>query len=471
MAKIVFFQSLNTLIWGATNHGLARWQLFLKAICRTFFIFWREFQQDNIPLRSCALTFTIVLSLVPVLALGTAVLKGLGAGDQMKQAAYRFIDSIETSSPSPTESEDATSSDNNTAIKPIFLPSVATAPLPADSTAEPATANGSDPLSNHLRKAADQIFSYVDKTDFATLGAFGIIGLIFSVLSVLGSIEQSMNVIWKAPRGRPFSQKLMDYMALMILLPLSVNLALATETTLQNKTLFRMFNDLLPIAWLTSFLLNILPFILVIGTFTVLYRFLPNTKVRLLPALIGGTVGGSCWLFAQTLYLTLQIGVAKYNAIYGSFATLPLFLLWLYLGWLIFLAGAELAFACQTWPMYNREHKEMSPICKLSLAFSILELVFKSFKNGKTRSLAEISEYLQWQANEVQIIVDLLTDGGMLHHVSEKNLEGYVPARPEETLDIRETLSLVLGPLTGPKHNLATQAYEGARSSLTGKTL
>jgi membrane protein len=236
----------------------------------------REFAHDNISLRAGALTFTIILSLVPTLALGTAVLKGLGAGDQMRQAAYQFIDSLESA---PRGSEE-------------------TPPGPRDEELQKPEAgeklNTSDAaLPGHLKKATNQIFNYVDRTDFATLGAFGVLGLVFSVLSVLGSIEQSMNVIWQAKSGRPFGRKLMDYLALMILLPLSVNLALATETTLQNKTLFKMVNDLLPIVWLTALLLKILPMLLVVGTFTILYRFLPNTTVRFLPALVGGSAGFS----------------------------------------------------------------------------------------------------------------------------------------------------------------------------------
>ncbi len=455
MLKHFSIKSVNSWIWGPLDSGLGNTHTALKAFLRIFVIFIKEFQRDNIPLRSCALTFTIVLSLVPTLALGTAVLKGLGAGDQMREAAYHFIDSLESSA----------------SIDPkISAEDIAVATNETEVATEGQTPQVDDSaLTGHLRKAADQIFDYVDRTDFATLGAFGVVGLVFAVLSVLGSIEQAMNVIWKAGSGRPFGRKLMDYLALMILLPLSVNLALATEATLQNKTLFNMFNDLLPTAWLSGFLLKILPLLLVIGTFTVLYRFLPNVKVRILPALAGGIFGGTSWLFTQTLYFKMQIGVAKYNAIYGSFATLPLFLLWLYIGWIIFLAGAEAAFACQVWRRYSRHDHKMSPHKQLSMAFFILEHVFNSFQDGKMESPSEISRHLNCREDEVRSIVDLLTKGGLLRHVSERKFDGYVPAKPEEKLDNLDTLKIILGPRPASEHQLATNVYKAAAASIAGK--
>ncbi len=446
--------AIQSWIWAPVPSHLGKWQALLKATPRIIAIFIREFKRDNISLRSGALTFTIVLSLVPTLALGTAVLKGLGAGDQMRQAAYKFIDSLD---PPALNNEPTTSvtQDENLEEAEII---------------ENADSNDAA-LTGHLRKAADQIFDYVDRTDFATLGAFGIIGLVLSVLSVLGSIEQSMNVIWQAKSGRPFGRKLMDYLALMILLPLSVNLALATETTLQNKTLFKMLNDLLPIAWLTGFLLKILPLLLVIGTFTVLYRFLPNTIVRFIPALAGGVFGGTSWLFIQSLYLELQIGVARYNAIYGSFATLPLFLLWLYIGWLIFLAGAEVAFACQVWRSYSRKSQSISPRGKLSLAFSILQQVYQNFDKGRVKNSSEIADRLEHRVDETNGVLFSLTEGGLLRHVNDKEKSGYVPAVPEEKLVLSSIIDIIMGPRPEREHQLAAETFETAQKYTEGKNL
>ncbi|NOX26305.1 MAG: YihY/virulence factor BrkB family protein, partial [Deltaproteobacteria bacterium] len=335
-------------------------------IFRVVAIFCREFQRDNIPLRSSALTFTIVLSLVPTLALGTAVLKGLGAGDQMREAAYRLVDQIEGGAPGSVAESPTKSQDNATSGQVVSAG--------GNHTVNPAAPRDTE-LNGHLHLAVAKIFDYVDRTNFAALGAFGIIGLVIAVLSVLGRIEQAVNVIWQVNTGRNMSRRLMDYLALMILLPICVNLGFAAEAMLRNETIFKMVNNLLPVAGLSR-IFSILPMLVVIITFAGLYRFLPNIKVRILPALVGGVVGGISWFLIQTFYVKLQIGVARYNAIYGSFATLPLFLLWLNIAWLVFLSGAEVSFACQVFRDYEWHPPKLSPYNSLAMAFDLLDEIF-----------------------------------------------------------------------------------------------
>lgn len=438
----------------------------LRALLRVTAIFLREFQRDNIPLRASALTFTIVLSLVPTLALGTAVLKGLGAGDQMREVAYRFIDRLEggevdqEAQAAPASRPAATNGQEEAAA----------GPRPPLETADQQQAK-EQRLTGHLRRAADQIFDYVERTDFATLGAFGVIGLVLAVLSVLGSIEQAMNVIWQAPAGRPLGRKLMDYLALMILLPLSVNLALATETMFQNEALLNMIQQILPIAWLTHFLLKILPALLVMLTFTVLYRFLPNIGVRLMPALAGGVAGGLSWFLIQGLYVKMQIGVARYNAIYGSFATLPLFLLWLYIAWVVFLAGAEFSFACQQWRTYLWARSKQQPLSRLSLAFFLLEAIAE--KHAR-REIAGRDDLLVtcgiYNFDEVRDTLAQLVQGGFICRVRNKE-DGYLPGAPVEKMPPAAIMALLWGEQSAQDHPLAAAAFQAAVAELEDKKL
>ncbi len=115
----------------------------------------------------------------------------------------------------------------------------------------------------------------MERTNFATLGAFGVAGLVFTVLSLLGNIETSMNAIWQANSGRPFGRKMIDYLSLMVLLPVTVNLTLATGTILQSPKLFAHIQQVIPILWLQSLLLTLLPIFIVVCTFTLLYDFFP----------------------------------------------------------------------------------------------------------------------------------------------------------------------------------------------------
>ncbi len=401
--------------WPQPDGDASRPRRVLWAVFRIVAVFCREFQRNNLPLRSSALTFTIVLSLVPTLALGTAVLKGLGAD-----------------------------------VQPVV----------------PADGEGVSRMAGHLHLAIAKIFDYVERTDFAALGAFGVIGLVIAVLSVLGRIEQAMNVIWRADVGRPMGRKLMDYLALMILLPLSVNLGFAAEAMLRNQKLFGMVSAILPIEWFSHLLFSLLPMFIVIVTFSVLYRFLPNVKVRVWPALVGGIMGGLSWFLIQAFYVKLQIGVAKYNAIYGSFATLPLFLLWLNIAWIVFLSGAEFSYACQVFEGYVWQPLKLSSYNRLALSFDLLDAVFVDFKERRLSSLHEMEvRHRQYGPQAVAVVLQLLVDGGLLRQVEGR--EGfYVPAAPMSSFSPADVVNLVWGGEHAGRHVLVEQALSRASRDL-----
>ena len=447
------WKSFKDWIWhySAPNDQLGA--RILRCACRIIFIVTREAQEDKITLRASALTFTVVLSLVPMLALGTAVLKGLGAGDQMRVAAYTFIQQFE----SAAENLDFVPDQNK--------PPSAEEPESTDQTTEKESQSGD--LTGHLQKAVDQIFDYVDRTNFATLGTIGILGMILAALGVLGSIEQSMNAIWQTSRGRALGRKIIDYMALMILLPISVNLALATSTTLQSTILYTRIQEILPIV-MFGFFLKLLPILILIITFVLLYRFIPNTRVEFIPALAGGIFGGVSWYLVQILYIKMQIGVAKYNAIYGSFATLPLFFLWIYVAWVVFLLGAEVAFAFQSWKQYQWDKLKLSPVVRLAMAFDIMETALNDFTKRNVTSKPLLARHLGQPDSAVGVIVDELVDGGMLRRVSGK-LEGYVPAAPSAQLKPVEIMNIIFGkdiPEVLKGCGLANKALKAARQSL-----
>ncbi|ADH86421.1 YihY/virulence factor BrkB family protein [Desulfurivibrio alkaliphilus] len=449
-------QQLPAWIRREPEVGENPWVRRLRELLLVLLIFGREFNRDRIPLRASALTFTIMLSLVPTLALGTAVLKGLGADDQMRQAAHRFIDQMEASTAIWGESGEMVPNGN-------------------DHSAPPATAEQLPGTTDHLREAVDQIFAYVDRTDFTTLGAFGVVGLVAAVIIVLGSIERSMNAIWQAGGGRPMGRRMMDYLALMIMLPLAVNLTLATEATLQSEALQERLQFFLPMGLLESILLDLLPLLLLTLTFTLLYRFLPATRVNFTPALIGGLFGAVLWLVVQGLYLKMQIGVARYNAIYGSFATLPLFLVWLQLCWIIFLAGAEMSFATQVRRNYRWDDDELSPANRLTLAFTMLMGVHNQFQHRRPAAPALLAAELHQPEGVITQVAGQLADRGLLRYYQDpaSGSHGYLPGTPLEKVEPTEVLDLILGtdipPQTGAP--LAQAAVTAAREALAGKKL
>jgi membrane protein len=462
------WQHFSDWVWKSSAPGDQLYIKLLRGLCRIVFIVIRESQDDKVTLRASALTFTVVLSLVPMLALGTAVLKGLGAGDQMREAAYNLIEQF-----------DPSDSDNIEAAEQIQVPdqqktdSVAI-PESSKEVTDKKDAEQSSNLTSHLRKAVDQLFDYVDRTDFTTLGTFGVLGMVLAALGVLGSIEQSMNAIWQTDRGRALGRKIIDYMALMILLPISVNLALATATTLQSPDLLSKIQAILPYG-MDRFFLRTLPILILVLTFSLLYRFIPNTRVEFLPALAGGFFGGICWFWVQILYVKLQIGVAKYNAIYGSFATLPLFFLWIYVAWVIFLLGAEVAYAFQFSKQYQWKKIILSPVIRLAMAFDIMAAALNDFTARQITTKRSLANQLDQPVNAIAIIIKELVKGGMLRRVSGK-LEGYVPAAPSASLKPIEIVDIVFGkdkdiPEVLKGCGLANQALQAVRHTLDEKVI
>jgi membrane protein len=453
-------------VWEPRRSGRPFGVDLLRNGLRIVFIVIRESQDDRITLRASALTFTVVLSLVPMLALGTAVLKGLGAGDQMRQAAYSFIQQFDTDGAETTAVPETS---ERQAVKEGMEQ---TQPAIPGKQAAAGTEKHPAALTSHLQRAVDQIFDYVERTNFATLGTFGIIGMVLAALGVLGSIEQSMNTIWQTTTGRALGRKLIDYMALMILLPVSINLALATAATLQSPALHSQIQNLLPMFFFEKFLFKILPVAVLVITFLLLYQFLPNTRVGFIPALAGGLFGGLAWYWVQIMYVKLQIGVAKYNAIYGSFATLPLFFLWIYIAWVVFLLGAEVAFAFQTWRQYQWQNVVIAPSARLAMAFDIMEAAMADYNVRKITDRKSLAHTLNQTEKGIAVILADLVNGGLLRRVEGK-LEGYVPAAPVNELKPSEIMDIILGKdLPDVKGcDLARQALQAARSTLDRYTI
>ncbi|MDH3359985.1 MAG: YihY/virulence factor BrkB family protein [Desulfobulbaceae bacterium] len=421
----------------------------LRTICRVIAIFIREFAEDAIPLRASALTFTIILSMVPMLALSTAVLKGLGAGDQMRNAAYQFIETLD----SPVSLETPTS------------------PPKAGKQAEGLSSDESttpQSLTSHLKKATDTVFDYVEKTNFAALGIFGIAGLFITVISVLGTIEQAMNAVWQAESSRAMGRKIMDYLALMLLLPLAVNIGVAAMAALQSKTTLDILQHVFPMAWAGPLLVRLLSYLFLVMTLVILYRFLPNSRVPVFPALVGALVGAVGWLFIQSLYISLQLGVAKYNAIYGSFATLPLFFLWIYIGWMVFLSGAEVAFAVNVHNRYQpKQNTKLTPRMELALAYDLMSILFADFQVRKTSSLERLLQKLDYPAPSIISTLQKLTQAGLVRSNDGEDLI-YLPATPAEQLPATEVMDVIFGE-TQPETKggeLSAKALTGARATL-----
>ncbi len=411
-------------IWKDLSVDISFWRRPLNVFARVFYVVFEETRRDAITLRARGLTLMVFISIIPMLAMGTAIIKGLGDESRSRVEVYRFFDKLIAFAP-------VNESVENNGLK-------------EHDEGQSSRVLAQETLSIHLRTAVDKVFDYVDRTNFATLGLAGILGVMIIVIPFFNSMEQSMNTIWQIEKGRPFGLKILNYLVVIILLPIAINVGLAATTVLESPELLARVRDALSAPWMVALLLKMMPGAVVILVFTALYRVLPNTRVEPWPAFVGGMFGGIGWILTQALYLKLQIGVARYNAIYGSFATIPLFLLWIYVAWIIFLAGAEVSFAVKNWRVYLPKREERSAGARLGLCIDVLIAVFDAFRGKKMSDREGLSRRLKQPENQVGRVLRDLCDAGFIRRV-EGAKAGYVPAGPVEETDMAGLIRMIYG--------------------------
>lgn len=427
---------------------------FCRSAARIFLICASEFKKNELSLRSAALTYTILLSLVPILAMSTAIVKGLGGGDQLKEMVYNYLDTLDHSNHTAPAKIDPATVD-----KTVSTGEAAALSEPAPAvTSKPA--NGGS-MTKHLRSAVNQLFEYVDKTNFATLGTFGVLGIFLSVLLVFNHIENAMNSIWHVANSRPLLRKISDYITLLILMPVSINVAFASSAVLKNQNLNNKLDIVIPIEWMQELIFKLIPISFIAITLFIIYLFFPNTKVKSLPAMIGAFLGATLWFGIQSMYISLQIGVSNYNAIYGSFATLPLFLVWIYMGWVFILFGAEIAYAIQNRNSYRLIEHPGVPSLRLSAAFDIMEMVYAQHAQGIPKKIEEIVDSLQpIHSQAIKETIALLIKSRLLYLVSDKT--ALLPAQPKENLKHGAIIQAIIG-----DESSDTMGGEETRKTLT----
>ncbi len=397
----------------------------LHSLIRIVFITAKEFSRNELNIRASALTYTILLSLVPMLAMSTAVLKGMGGSDQLQTVVYSYIDTLAKTTPLTTS--------GLSQLQPISQQSEG-----LEDTKENVSS-----VTAQFRSVAEQIFNYVDKTNFAALGTIGVLGVLFSAILVLANIELSMNTIWHVPSGRSLMRKVTDYLTFLILMPISINVGFFANTILKNDKLLNKILNTLPSPLVQTGLLLLVPLFFIILTLFLIYIFFPNTKVKTGPALIGAIFAGTFWFITQNLYIGLQIGVSKYNAIYGSFATLPLFLVWMFLGWVFILAGAQLAFACQRQNSYQLRTLSHTPTEQISAAFDMLRVTYDSFTEKSKLVTKDLPYHCTTYSAELLLdTLEKLTDS----HLVEITKKGRIlPGAPAAELQQQEVVVAILG--------------------------
>ena len=382
-------------MWRLPIDNLSRGRAFALRQLRVLYLAWRGFREDHLSIRASALTFYSILSAVPVFA----ILLGLARG-------FDFESTLQAQ---------------------LF-----------------------EKFPEH-KEALTTIFTFattaLDQTKKGWVAGIGVIVLFWSVVKVLGSIEESFNDIWNIPRGRTLFRKIADYLAIVIICPMT--LIISGSLTLFITTQITDYAEKLELVSAVSpallFGLKFASLALVIVMFSFLYIVMPNTRVRIKPALIGGLVAGVAFQLMQIGYVHLQIGVSRYNAVYGSFAALPLLLIWLQLSWFIVLLGAELAYAVQNVDTfdYTVENYRLSTRSRRLLSLLLAKNVVKAFvAKLPAPSTHDLAKQTGMPFGLVQRLCNDFVEAGLFARViqSENADPGYQPARDINTLTVQSVI-------------------------------
>ncbi len=375
---------LRADLWRVRRRDLSSHRFLLVRALRIISLVIQGFAKNRGMLRASALTFYTVLSIVPVLAMAFGVAKGFGFEKVLERQLY------------------------------LNLP-------------------GQDEVLNRITEMARTL---LEQTRGGAIAGIGMAILIWTAIKVLNHIENSMNEIWEVKEARPFQRKLSDYLAIMFISPVLVivSSSLTVFISTQVTTITEEVALLGIISPLIYTLIKLLSYCLVWALFTLTYLILPNTRVSIFSALIGGIIGGSIYLLAQWIYITFQIGVASYNAIYGSFAALPLFLIWVQVSWLIMMLGAQISAAHQHVDTYGLAPSApaISFSLKKLISLRIVHLLSHNFAEGHPPMTAEeIAHRLGLHLRIIQPFLDEFVQVNILSQThTRRNIDpAYQPAR------------------------------------------
>lgn len=351
------------------------------------------FARDQLLLRATQLTYLTLLSLIPALALAVAVIDLIGGGEQVVRQLLEVA-----------------------------------AAVPAE--------------------VRDYILARVVDFRFGTLGPLGGGLLLATTVLAIGNVERALNAVWGVREPRPWMRRVPDYLAVLVVAPLVLGVAISLRATLESQGFVRwaLQHTIFDAAYHTG--LRQLPTLLFVLGFSFLYWFLPNTRVRPLSAVLGGLAAGLLFSLAQLVYQDLSIGAARAGAVFGVLAGGVLFLVWVYFSWSIVLFGAEVCYAHQTLPLYRREVRgePASPAAREALGLAIAVQCARAFRDGAPPWTAEaLSEALDVPLRTVRSVLDQLEQAGIVRPCGGEAAGAVQPARPLERIGVADLLAALRG--------------------------
>lgn len=380
------------------------WRTPVRAGARALLRAWgetiRSFYEDEIEVKAHALTFRTLLSLVPALAVVFSLFDAFGGLEASEQALRGVI---------------------------------------ARNLAPGAAA-----------KAMDYVSGFVDNLSGGAMGGVGVVFLFFTVVSLLAYIETSMNALWGIEKGRPFFQRFVIYWATVTVGPVLLALSLTMTSAVQSHVLPEHVDGLVRGVFRTA--LGLVPWIFSCAALTLLYLIVPNTNVRWRPAVGGGLVAGSLWEIGKLVFTWASVNLFRYNAVYGSLGTLPVFLIWLQVGWIVILLGSKMTFVLQHSRTLRDERLQVAvgPQGREFLAISTMIDVVRAFESGsRPPTLHDLVPATRATLKAEQEVLARLVAAALVFPVSVPPLEGeendgdvdgYLPGKDPSSMTLEDVL-------------------------------
>lgn len=387
--KVVEFESW---LLSKPDQPQSRAVAFARRQMRVAYAVGRDVAAGNLTLHAMSLVYTTLLSIVPLLALSFSVLKAMGVHNQLAPLIYQFL----------------------------------------------------EPLGPRGEDVAENIVGFVDNMRVGVLGSVGLLLLIYTVISLVQKIERSFNTVWRAPQGRSLAQRFSNYLSVITVGPLLMVAGIGASGAIFGSTLMQELQAVEPLGTLISIVTRMTPFILTVAAFTFVYIFVPNTRVRLPSALVGGLVAGVTWQAASLAFASFAVGATRYEAIYSSFAIGIILLIWLYINWMILLTGSTISYYHQHENAISaRRETRSSPELEERVGLTLMIKVAKAFDRGEMAPHRDfLAQSLGLPGDITQMISDKLIRARLLHIGGEKGDE-LLPGKSIDQIRLMDVLNAV----------------------------
>lgn len=406
-------------LWEIDISSLSRLKRLGVSFMRIIVLVLRGFRENECPLHATALTYYSLMALVPILALATAIVRRLGMG----------------------------------------------------AVTEEKIAEIADLLPGQIKETIFRILDQLRIADFTALGAIGLVLLVWVVIQVLSRIEMSFNRVWGIAAPRRFGRKLADYLSVIIVVPVLLAAAGAFNISLLSHSIADLIRTRIgPEYFIYARAFSVLPLIATWVAFVFLYTVMTGTQVAPVSVTLGSMLGGALWFFWQSLYFKVQIGISQFNAVYAAFASIPVFLLWLYVSWQLVLLGAEICFALQNYSTYKMEQRAhgASPQSKIMLALSVIcHAAQPMLINGPCFRVADYARLHRVPVRLINEVVAELAKAGLLAEVAGGEGQ-YVLLKTPGAVHVQDVVNAVLRSGASPK-SLGLERLNPAVRHVLGK--